>query len=294
MEQCLQIVKILNNNAVVCNNSIDNEEIIVMGKGIAFSKKVGSLIDNALIDKTFYLRNSDTSNHFQKIIQEIPAEQILLAEKIISNAKDMSNKLFHDSIYISLTDHISAAIKRITCNNIIKNPLLLSVKRLYPEEYQIAKDALNIIKEETGITFPEDEAGFITMHFINAELGENNKGINKVVYTAEKIANIVYGYILDDIDEESLYWQRFVTHITFLVQRITQGKFNEENLSNVDDTLFEIMKKQYPNSLNCAVEIKNFLESQFKCIIGTEELSYLMIHISKLQNEYGISNPEDK
>ena len=293
MEQCYQIGKILNNNAVVCQNQ-NNEEIIIMGKGIAFGQKIGSLIDNSNIDKIFYLSNSDTSNHFQTIIKNIPSEQILLAEKIISHAKQILNKELFDSIYISLTDHISAAIKRITDNIVIKDPLLYSIKRLYPEEFQAAKDALDIIIEETGITFPIDEASFITMHFINAELGEDNKNINKIVYTAEKIANIVNGYIFNVIDEESLYWQRFVTHITFLVQRITQGKFNEENLSNVDDSLFEIMKTQYPKSLTCATEIKNFLESEFKCIIGTEELSYLMIHISKLQNEYGISSPRNK
>ena len=292
MEQCFQITKILNNNAVVCLSN--NEEKIVMGKGLAFGLKVGNVIDNGKIEKVFTLPNSDTSNHFQQIIKNIPTEQILLAEKIISHAKDVLNRELHDSIYITLTDHISAAIKRITDNIIIKDPLLNSIRRLYPEEFALSKDALDIIKIETGLSFPLDEAGFITMHFIGAELDQGNKNINKIVYTAEKIANIVNKYIFNVIDDECLYWQRFVTHITFLLQRIFQGKFNNKNLEKEDDNLFTILQKQYPSSLSCAEEIKNFLEKEFKCIIGTEELSYLMIHISKLQNEYGISNPCNK
>ena len=46
----MEIYKILNNNVIVSKNEHD-KEIIAMGKGIAFKKKVGEHIEDELIDK---------------------------------------------------------------------------------------------------------------------------------------------------------------------------------------------------------------------------------------------------
>ena len=289
MSEYLKIIKILNNNAVVCTDN-NNTEKIVMGRGLAFQQKVGSYVDNNRIEKIFTLHNRETSNHFQQIIQDIPVEHILLAEQIISHAKQVCKKELHDSIYITLTDHISAALVRVSQNMPLKNPLLPSIRRLYPEEYHLAEDALAIIRETTGVSFPEDEAAFLTMHFINAELGPINRKINFIVSIAERIAAIVVRYLEQDIDEESISWQRFITHVSFLAQRLLQGK----DYSDKGDTpLFRILTETYPAAYQCATAIKNFLESEFQCTIGKEEQSYLIIHISKLQNEYGTRIPSE-
>ena len=289
MKEDLKIIKILNNNAAVCVDA-SNEEKIVMGRGLAFQQRPGSLIDFNRIEKIFTLHNQETSNHFQQIIQDIPVEHILLAEQIISHAKQVCKKELHDSIYITLTDHISAALVRVSQNMPLKNPLLPSIRRLYPEEYHLAEDALAIIRETTGVSFPEDETAFLTMHFINAELGPNNKKINRIVSTAERVAAIVVRYLEQDIDEESISWQRFITHVSFLAQRLLQGK----DYSDKGDTpLFRILTETYPAAYQCATAIKNFLESEFQCTIGKEEQSYLIIHISKLQNEYGTRIPSE-
>ena len=105
-----------------------------MGRGIAFQQKTGSIVDNDKIEKIFSLNNPETSSHFQQVIKEIPVEHILLAEKIISHAKKICSKELNDSIYITLSDHISTAIMRVKQNIIIKDPLLPSIKRLYSDE----------------------------------------------------------------------------------------------------------------------------------------------------------------
>lgn len=285
---CLKISKILNNNAVVCIAD-DNTEKIVMGRGIAFGKKAGDAIDSSRIEKVFTLHSQETSNHFQQIIQNIPVEHILLAERIISHAKQTCRKKLHDSIYITLTDHISAALMRVNEHITLKNPLLPSIRRLYPEEYQFAADALVIIKEATGVSFPEDEAAFLALHFINAELGPDNTKINAIVATAERIAAIAMQYLKRPIDEESLSWQRFVTHITFLAQRLLQ---RTDYSAQGDLRLFDMLAQTYPEACACAGAIKDFLETEFRCIIGKEEQSYLAVHISKLQHEYGADVPD--
>lgn len=50
MAESLKIVKILNNNAAVCSDGTGTEKI-VMGRGLAFQQKTGSIIDTNRIEK---------------------------------------------------------------------------------------------------------------------------------------------------------------------------------------------------------------------------------------------------
>lgn len=78
-------------------------------------------------------------------------------------------KRLNDSIYVSLTDHINFAIQRNQKGLDIKNALLWETKRLYKDEFAIGKEALVMVKNKTGVSLPEDEAGFIALHIVNAE-----------------------------------------------------------------------------------------------------------------------------
>lgn len=55
------IEKVLNNNVVITRDE-RNQEMIVMGKGLAFKKKVGDPIFDSCIDKKFQLTNDDFHN----------------------------------------------------------------------------------------------------------------------------------------------------------------------------------------------------------------------------------------
>ncbi|MDY0409323.1 CAT RNA binding domain-containing protein [Paracerasibacillus soli] len=46
----MEIRKILNNNVAISHNEL-NQEIVVMGKGLAFQKKVGEAIDPARLKR---------------------------------------------------------------------------------------------------------------------------------------------------------------------------------------------------------------------------------------------------
>ena len=48
---------------------------------------------------------------------------------------------------------------------------LWEIRRFYSREYQIGQYALQMIRERLQVDLPEDEAGFIALHFINAEYG---------------------------------------------------------------------------------------------------------------------------
>ncbi len=106
------------------------------------------------------------------MLYEVPTEHIRITEEIIKYAKEQLNKKLNDIIYISLTDHIYFAIERHRQGIQIVNPLIWEIKRIYKDEFQIGKKALQMIQQHFQINLPEDEAGFIAMHIVNAELNE--------------------------------------------------------------------------------------------------------------------------
>ena len=68
----MEISKVLNNNvAIVIEN---NEEKIVMGRGICFKKKIGDTIEPEIIDKVFYLQNQEVLSRFKELVVDIPLE----------------------------------------------------------------------------------------------------------------------------------------------------------------------------------------------------------------------------
>ena len=93
-----------------------------------------------------------------------------LSGEIIEYAENTVGKKLNEGIYISLSDHTYTAIKRIKNNNIVKNALLWEIKKFYKEEFKIGMKALDLIEEKTHVRLPEDEAGFIALHIVNAQL----------------------------------------------------------------------------------------------------------------------------
>lgn len=61
----MKIDKILNNNVVISKNGF-GEEVVCMGKGLAFQKKIGDEISPEAVQKEFVLRDSFAKNQFQQ------------------------------------------------------------------------------------------------------------------------------------------------------------------------------------------------------------------------------------
>ncbi len=76
----------------------------------------------------------------------------------------------NDNIYISLTDHINFAIEGVQLGVPFQNPFLWEIKKFYYQEYIIGKAAIGMIEKKLGVTLPQDEAAFIALHIVNAEL----------------------------------------------------------------------------------------------------------------------------
>ncbi|MBT2725314.1 BglG family transcription antiterminator LicT [Bacillus sp. ISL-46] len=273
----MKIEKILNNNAVISTK--DKQEVIIIGRGIAFNKRVGDDIDEQLIDKIFTLENEDIMKKFKTLIADMPIEYMEISEKIIAYAKMKLGKKLNDSIYIHLTDHIHFAIERIKSNLPIKNGLLWETKQLYKDEYEIGLEALNMICEQFGVILPEDEAGFLALHFVNAELGEEMPVVQSMTKVMQEILTIVRYHFKIEFNENSLPFYRFITHLKFFAQRLVKG--NHYN-STSDDDLYDVIILKYPEAYKCSQKIKKFIENSYTYQLTNEEMIYLTIHIERV------------
>ncbi|MGJ9385206.1 CAT RNA binding domain-containing protein [Salipaludibacillus sp. CF4.18] len=60
----MKILKTLNNNVIVSVK--DDEEVIVMGRGIAFNKKAGDDINENQVDKIFTLEDENITTKLKR------------------------------------------------------------------------------------------------------------------------------------------------------------------------------------------------------------------------------------
>lgn len=276
------IEKILNNNVVVVVDQ-DGHEKIVMGRGIAFHKKVHDYFDDTLVEKTFYLQSKDVSTKFQQLIHDVPMEYIKLADEIVKYAKMHSSKRLSEILIISLCDHIFSSITRFQQGIQLKNPLLYDIKRFYKEEYTIALACLKIIAEKTNIDLPEDEAGFLTLHFVNAQMEEGNiQEMYTITKIMQEILNVVKYVYHMEFDEEDVYYYRFITHLKFFALRLVTHK---PYPSEQDDELFKMIQRKYQNAYQCVLKIQTLLEKEYHYTLSQEEKMYLTIHVERITNQ---------
>lgn len=273
----MKIEKILNNNAFI---SIDKsgEEIVVMGRGIAFGKKQGNEVELSRGYKIFSNSDKELNQRLKNIVSDIPEEYMKITEQVVCMLEKEYDKKVNDIIYVSLTEHIHGAVERFKKGIQIKNPLLIDIKRLFRDEYEVSKQALEAIKEEFGIEFEEDEAGYIAQHIVNAQLDDDMSDIVNVTRIMQDILNIIkYSYKID-FNEESVYYYRFVTHLKFFAQRI----LNRLTYEDGDEDVFEVFKDKYNESYKCVLKIKEQIKQIYDYELSKDEQLYLMIHIERI------------
>lgn len=272
------IHKILNNNVVVILDECDEEQI-VMGRGIAYKKKIGDPIDEDTIDKVFTMSDKKVINKYKDVLKDLSLEYIEIADEILTYAKDKMGKKVNNSALIPLSNHIQTAVLRHLDGIDIRNVLLWDIKRFYKDEFNIGIEALKIIDKKINVLLPEDEAAFIAIHISNSLMDEGEENVYEITKIMQEIINIVKYTLKVKFDEESGYYYRFITHIKFFAQRLVTGKiYKDEN----DDALLDIIKVKYEDSYKCVNKVSEFIYKKYDYILSDEEKLYLTIHIAKI------------
>lgn len=270
------IRKIFNNNAIVAKDS-NNSEFVVMGCGIAFKKSVGDKVNEDLIEKVFILKQKDASEKFKLLLEDVPTEYVSLCYDIIEYAKNILDAKLNDYIYVTLTDHISNTLKMFDEGITNHNALIWEIKKFYPDEFKVGLKALEFIEDETNKKLPEDEAGNIALHLINAQVNSSLSNLNDIANQTKMIQDILnivkYTYNIK-LDERSINYERFVTHLRFFFQRIKL----RDNVSKEEDFLLKQIKEKYKQAYECMLKVQKYLQIE----LSEEEQLYLTVHIQRV------------
>lgn len=274
----MKIVKKLNNNVVLALNNKE-EEIIVVGKGLGFRKTPYILEDLSLIEKKYVIPQSTKAS---EILESIPNEVIKVTEKIIRSGYKELNMEFNADILLTLSDHINFAIQRNKEGIQVRNPLQWEIKHMYPKEYEIGFHSLDIIENELGVKLDKNEAAFIALHFINAQLGKHDMTeTTKITTIMGEILSLIKYKFKIEFNEDSFEFTRFVAHIRYFIIR----QVNNKPLDNENSDMFTIMKDKLTEELECVEIIEKHLNNKYGWKCTNDEKLYLMLHIQRIRKQ---------
>lgn len=269
----MRIIKNINSNYAMAVDSAGNL-VVLSGKGIGYGPCPRELSDLSTVNRSFY----DVDEKYISIINNIPDELILISASVIDKANITLNNRLNNSIIFTLADHLTFAIKRVNNKMNINMPFVYDVKHLYYDEYKLGLYALKLINAKLGIYLPEEEAGYVALHLINAEEQIKNSKENDNDYIISQITEEIEKYFQIKVNRDDFNFARFVSHMYYLLQRS-----KSKHLLFSDNTeLFNKVVEEYPDTYKCSLKIGELLEKKTKTSLNDEEILYLILHINRL------------
>lgn len=279
----MKIEKVLNNNVIMAKNET-NQEVVVMGKGLAFHRKAGDTIDPTKIEKTFILQKYGVSDKLAKLLKDTSELYLNISSNIIDYAKLHLTHKLDDYLYVALTDHISFAVSRYKQGILLKNPLLWEIKRYYKPEFQVALKALDMIEKETGFRFDDDEAASIALHLVNSQLSQANmSAVFQMTEIVNDILKIVEDHFQMELDESSVNYERFLMHLRFVASEFVR---KEKVTNTLDELFYEQIQQKFPEAFQCMQKVVSYLKEKADQEISIDDKVYLSVHIHRVTNRH--------
>lgn len=278
----MNVLKRINNNVVLVASG--GTRMIVVGKGLGFKARPGDPVNEAFVQQRFVLQGSDDDARYAELIKGIPLELLDLARRVVQLAEDELDKKLPTTLVFTLADHIAFAIERARDGVALDHPLAWEIGQFYPREYHAGKRAAQLIGAYAGMEMPRAEASFLAIHFVNA-LGDLSAlyDANDLAETMLHAVRIIEEYRQAPLDQTSMAFSRFITHLRYCLVRCLHGDAD----ASVGDDLLEMVRTRYPGAFSCARRVATYV---FEAQAGTgfsqaalkSEMLYLTLHINRL------------
>ncbi|MGM9924719.1 MAG: PRD domain-containing protein [Bacillus sp. (in: firmicutes)] len=274
----IKIKKVLNSSVVLVENE-QNKEYILFGKGIGYGQKAGNAVEEHNADQIFIPVDNVRVKEFLGLLSEIPPVFVELTQEIVNYAEEKLNTKLNQSIYFMLMDHLHFAVERHKKDIVITNRVYWEIKNYYSEEFQIGSYGLKLLNEKLSLDLPKEEAANIAFHLINAQSDkQQSQDGMKSARMIGSIVNLVRYTMNVNLDTENVHYTRFITHIRFFVERY----YSDKMIDDENDVLFKQMVNLYPQAMDGAFKIKEYIKQVNGKNIPNEELAYLAVHIHRL------------
>ncbi|MBO8178756.1 glucose PTS transporter transcription antiterminator GlcT [Aeribacillus pallidus] len=273
------VEKVLNNNVLIASHK-DFGEVVIIGKGIGFSRKKGDLISQEAIEKMFVLTNEKEQEQYKKLLPHVDENMLDVIVSAIELIRKRTNKYLNEHIHVALTDHIMFAVRRLMQGMEIRNPFLKETHALYPYEYEIAREVVDFLNQETDLHFPEGEVGFIALHIHSAIENKKIREINKHSQLIVKLIQMIEQQLGIQMNKDSVEYMRLVRHLRYTIERVLNGEKVEE-----PEKIAKLLKEEYPLCYNLAWKLVKMMQQTLKKPVYDAEAVYLTMHLQRIQSK---------
>ncbi|MEI5909489.1 PRD domain-containing protein [Bacillus spongiae] len=274
-----KVKKVLNNNVLIGVHP-QYEEVVLIGKGIGFNQKVGNNIHGETVEKTFVLKNETEQEQYKKLLPYLDEEMLHVIISAIELIRERTNTFLNEHIHVALTDHILFAIHRLMRGLAINNPFLMETKVLYPFEYEIAREVIELINELASVQLPEGEIGFIALHIHSAMVDKKISEVNQHSQLVSSLIDRIEEQFKIKLDKESVDYLRLVRHLRYTIERVVRGEKVEE-----PEKIEKLLKKEYPLCYNLSWKLIKMMQQTLKKTVYDAEAVYLTMHLQRIQKK---------
>lgn len=268
-----KIIKILNHNAILVHDQVDNQTLLIMHTGIGFGRKINDFIVVGEMDQIYHIQDFSMSSKDQSILKKMNPLYLEISHDLLSLYQSEFGSLDEGKL-IPLADHIGFAIERIKSDITISNPFSNEIRLLYPQEWAIARQAREIIFNKLAVLINDDEIGYITLHLHASQEISKDHGfivamiVNKSIRQIESQYNII-------VDMNSLSYSRLMIHMKFMIARL-----NEDEILTLD--MEDYTKASIPTAYEVAKNIVDSMSEALGKNVPEIEIGYLAMHMDRI------------
>jgi len=121
-------------------------------------------------------------NNLQELYKVVDRKIVHLVSDFLEYAAKKLGRSFGEKTLCGLSMHVSSSIERIRSGKDIVNNQLENIKRVYANEFDVARFLRERIQEQFKIKVPEDEVGFVAMFLcLEEKMAEEDERVGIVV-----------------------------------------------------------------------------------------------------------------
>ena len=271
-----RVSKVLNNNGVIAIEMEENQEYVLLGKGIGFGKKVSQRFEAPSDCTRYSLKNDTERGSAASLVKSVDPVFLEIANEVLKEAERTFGNI-DKRILFPLADHISFAVARMKNGEQISNPLTGDIHALFYKEFQVASVLKKILSDRMQIEIGDDEIGYVALHVHSAIEDEKVSVAMQMARTVRECVSIIEAETGKKIDVMTLDYNRLMNHVKYMAARLLRG---EELKININDYI-EI---KFPQAFAIATTVCDHLGENIGVQPGEREIGYLAMHIERVYN----------
>ncbi|MCY8914822.1 BglG family transcription antiterminator [Bacillus atrophaeus] len=252
--------------------------IQLMGPEDAKRKIVGNLIVNRLDIQMFLeaveLNIKGKTDTSEKMFGVVSKGELLKMERVLFRLKEKTAYALSDSSYIALVVHLTFAMERIQLGETIS----MEAEELHAlkntKEYSSALEIAGELEKAFGVTIPEAEVGYITIHLRSAnrkyETEYKAQEIElEIALQTKRLIAFISGKIRMDLTGNRSLYEGLIAHLEPAMNRIKEGM-------GIYNPMKEQIKRDY---FLLYMAIEEGMEKSFPDMtFSDDEIAYLVLH----------------